>query len=200
MSQQQLSIEKNKAQTHGFTLMEVIVSIAVLSIGLLGVAALISNTMHSGTSARYMNMANVLASEKLDSLNKWPQGDANVQPGGSLTGGSCSGNDYCDTITMTEESGADYESQTQIVNGTATTTTIVHTGSGCIDTPANCGVPNPSGNGATFTRRWLITSPFAVTAPGGGTTTINGASRITVVVTSQNVQPPVTFQMSMVRP
>ncbi len=44
----------------------VLVSIGILSIGLLSVAALIGSTMNSGTNARYMNMANVLASEKLD--------------------------------------------------------------------------------------------------------------------------------------
>ena len=183
--------------------MEVVISIAILSIGLLGVAALVTSTMKTGTNTRYVNMANILASEKLDSLNKWPNGDLNVAAGGSLTGPStcAAGDDYCDQVTMTEASGADYETQTQIINGASVTTTIVHTSAGCVDTPTNCGVPSPAGAGSTFTRRWLITSPFTVTSAGGTTTTVNSAERITVVVTLDDVvQNPVTFQMSMVRP
>jgi type IV pilus modification protein PilV len=196
----------------GFTLMEVLVSILILSIGLLSVAALIGSTMNSGTNARYMSMANMLASEKLDMLNKWPSTDGNVTcPSGScgtLTGSATCGvvNDqYCDTVVMSESSGADYETQTQMVSGSPVTTTIVQTSSGCVSTPAACGVANPTG-GSTFTRRWLITTPVSVTSAGGTVTSVgtaaSGPRRITVVVTlnDQTVQPPVTFQMSMVRP
>jgi type IV pilus modification protein PilV len=190
-------------RVRGFSLLEVVVSIGILSVGLLGVAALVASTMKTGTNSRYINMANILASEKLDSLNKWPSGDPNVAAGGSLTGSTtcASTDDYCDQVTLTEASGADYETQTQIVNGSSVTTTIVHTSAGCVDTPTNCGVANPSGSGSTFTRRWLITSPFTVTSAGGATTTVKSAERVTVVVTLDDVvQNPMTFQMSMVRP
>ena len=208
MSQQHESNKSSKACVRGFTLLEVLVSIGVLSIGLLSVAALIGSTMNSGTTARYMNIANVLASEKLDGLNKWPSSDLNVAAGGALSGSAtCAvGDPYCDQVTVSESSGADYETQTQIVNGNPVTTTIVHTNTGCVDTPTNCGVPNPAGGGSTFTRRWLITTPVTVTSAGGTNTVVtgpnNGPRRVTVVVTlnDQNVQPPITFQMSMVRP
>ena len=193
----------------GFSILEVIVSLAVLSIGLLAVALLISSTSVSGTRARYMNLANVLASDKLDNLNKWPSTDPNVACAsatcGSLTGGATcgSGNIYCDTVVVTEASGADYETQTQMVGSppAAVTTTIVHTSTGCVDTPANCGVANPSGAGSTFTRRWLIT-PNPTISSAGGSTTVTGARQITVLVTLNDASfnPPVTFQMSMVRP
>jgi type IV pilus modification protein PilV len=195
----------------GFTLMEVLVSILILSIGLLSVAALIGGTMNSGTNARFMNMANMLASEKLDMLNKWPSTDGNVTcPSGScgsLTGSSTCGatDQYCDQVVMSESSGADYETQTQIVSGSPVTTTIVQTSSGCVNTPTVCVVANPTG-GSTFTRRWLITTPVSVTSAGGTVTSVGtaatGPRRITVVVTlnDQTVQPPVSFQMSMVRP
>ncbi len=194
-------------QPKGFTLIEVLVSIAILSIGLLTVAALIASTMNMGTNARYMNMANTLSSEKLDTLSKWPSSDPNVAAGGSLTGPTTcvAGDDYCDQVTMSESSGANCETQTQIVNGNPVTTTIVQTNTGCVDTPANCGVANPTG-GATFTRRWLITSPVTVTSAGGTNTTVGtaatGPRRITVfvVLNNQQIQPPVTFQLSMVRP
>ena len=211
VSQQRASNKSNKARAHGFTLIEVLVSIGILSIGLLSVAALIGSTMKSGTTARYMNMANVLASEKLDTLNKWPSTDLNV----ACTTGTCgalngpatcaAADEYCDQVTMSESSGGDYETQTQMVNNAPVTTTIVQTNTGCVDTPGNCGVANPAGGGSTFTRRWLITAPITVTSSTGAVTTVGtaaGPRRITVVVTlnDQTVKPPVTFQMSMVRP
>lgn len=190
-------------------MIEVLVSIVILSIGLLGVALLISTTAASGTRARYMSMANVLASEKLDNLNKWPTSetscDQNVCPGGSLTGPAicAAGDTYCDQITVNEATGIDYETQTQMVGSPAVpvTTTIVHTSAGCVDTPANCGVPAPPAGGSTFTRRWLITADPTVTS-SAGTATITGARRITVVVTLNNqaANQGVSFQMSMVRP
>src|SRR5436305_14693299 len=109
-------------------------------------AALVSNTLVFGTSAKYMNMANVLASEKLDNLNKWPSNDPNVAAGGALAGpANCvAGDAYCDQVVVSELSGANYETQTQVVNNVATTTTIVHTNSGCVDTPAKPGGPAPT--------------------------------------------------------
>ena len=195
---------------HGFTLIEVLVSIAVLSIGLLGMAALVSSSLVFGANAKYMNMANVLASEKLDNLAKWPSTDPNVAPGGSLGGpASCAvGDTYCDQVTVSETSGADYVTQAQVVfdpvtnTSKAVTTTIVHTSAGCVDTPVNCGVPNPNGGGSSFTRRWLITANPVITSAGGAPTTVTGARQITVLVSLVNnrAKRPVTFQMSMVRP
>lgn len=193
----------HKARSKGFGLVEVLVSMAIMTVGLLGVAALIGSTLAAGTQARYMNIANVLASEKLDNLNKWPFNDPNVAPGGSLAGpANCAaGDDYCDQVTVSELSGANYETQTQIVNGVSVTTTIVHTNNGCVDTPANCGVPNPNGDGNTFTRRWLITASPVITDTGGNPSTVTGARRITVLVSlTQAGKLPVNFQMSMVRP
>lgn len=222
MSPQQSSSNRAQAGTNesGFTLIEVVVSIAILAVGLLSVAALIAGTLKAGTRARYMSMASMLASEKLDSLNKWPSGDLpnsattaqsaaptdpNIWPGGSLTGGpTCATNDtYCDQVTVSESSGADYETQTQIINGVATTTTIVHTASGCVGTPATCGVAAPAGGGATFTRRWLVTAnPTITSVSGGATATATGARRITVLVSLNGgtFNTPVNFQLSMVRP
>ncbi|MBZ5501511.1 MAG: prepilin-type N-terminal cleavage/methylation domain-containing protein [Acidobacteriia bacterium] len=202
---QRRSSSNEKARAKGFTLVEVVVSMAVLSIGLLGVAALISGTLASGTRARYMNIANVLASEKLDNLNKWPSNSPDVAPGGSLAGPAvCAAGDlYCDQITVSEAGNADSETQTQIdANGALVTNTIVHTSAGCVGTPANCGVAIPAGTGSTFTRRWLITLNPTITSAAGAPMTATGARRITVLVTlnGQSRQSPVTFQMSMVRP
>jgi type IV pilus modification protein PilV len=198
----------------GFTLVEVLVSLAILAVGLLSVAALIGSTIRLGARSRFENMANVLASEKLDSLNQWPSSELNgavvadpniACPGtcGALAGPAvcAAGDQYCDMVTVNEAGGADYETQTTVVNGVDQTTTIVHTNTGCVDTPANCGVANPPGGGSTFTRRWLITWDPTITGAGGNTAA-NGVRRITVSVTLNDAsfKPPVTFQMSMVRP
>ncbi len=206
----------------------------VLAIGLLSVAAQIAATMEAGTRSRYMSMASILASEKLDSLNKYPSGeltvttattqyetgtaestdptDANLWPGGALSSTPCATTDqWCDEVTVSESSGADYETQTQMVMNPGSnpptfspvTATIVHTNTGCVGTPAACGVPGPgAGTAATFTRRWLITSGPTITSVAGASVTANGVRRITVIVTKNiNVfSTPVSFQISMVRP
>ncbi len=203
-------------------------SIAVLAVGLLSIAALIAGTIQTGTRSKYMSMASILASEKLDSLNKWPSGDLpvdtpnvsnvdtttsmsaaptdeNIWPGGTLSGGASCGTgaaaDYCDQVTVAESAGTDYETQTQYVNGTSTTTTIVHTSSGCVGTPAICGVATPTG-GDTFTRRWLIEQNPTISAVGGGSVNAANTRRITVQVTLDytSSRTPVSFQLSMVRP
>ena len=190
--------------------MEVLVSMAVLTVGLVGMAAMVCSTLAFGTNAKYMNMANILGSEKLDNLNKWPSTDANVAPGGSLVGPvlCAAGDTYCDQVTVSQTSGADYITQTQMVFDPVTntsnpvTTTIVHTSAGCVDTPANCGVPNPNGGGSTFTRRWQVTMNPTITDAAGNSSTVTGARRVTVLVSLADhvSNQPVTFQMSMVRP
>lgn len=99
---QRRSFTKRNSRARGFTLVEVLISITILTVGLLGMAALIGSTLATGTSSKYMNMANVLASEKLDSLNKWPSNDPNVSAGGALAGpNTCgAGDDYCDQVTV----------------------------------------------------------------------------------------------------
>jgi type IV pilus modification protein PilV len=197
-------------KSQGFTLIEVLISMVVLTVGLVGMAAMVCSTLVFGNNAKYMNMANVLASEKLDNLNKWPSTDPNVAPGGSLAGPSAcaAGDTYCDQVTVSQTTGANYITQSQLVfdpvNNTTTpvTTTIVHTSSGCVDTPANCGVQNPNNNGSTFIRRWQITANPVITSSTGTPATITGARRVTVVVSLVNnvSKQPVRFQMSMVRP
>lgn len=202
---QQYKYTKTKKQSNGFSLIEVVVAIAVLTVGVVGMAFMMAGVAELGTVSVASNMANVLASEKLDSLNKYPASDPNLVAGGALSGPiTCaSGDIYCDNVTVNETTGADYITQTQVnTDGTTQTTTIVHAASGCVGTPANCGVANPPSGTPTFTRRWLITASPVITSTGGTPSTVTGYRRVTVIVTQNNAsdQHPVTFQMSMVRP
>jgi prepilin-type N-terminal cleavage/methylation domain-containing protein len=76
----------------GFTLVETMAAIAVLTIGLVGTAALITQMVTNTGRSRYMSVAAMLASEKLENLNRFPAADPAIAvPGptaGSLTADS----------------------------------------------------------------------------------------------------------------
>jgi len=59
----------------GFTLIETLAAILVLTIGLVGLAVLVSNMMTGGARSRYMSEAAMLASEKLEDLERYPAAD-----------------------------------------------------------------------------------------------------------------------------
>ena len=81
--------EKRRAQ-RGFTLLETLGAIAILSIGLLAMAGLMSQTTANSSRSRYMSEASILATQKLEELNRYPNSDPMVaiagNSAGSLTG------------------------------------------------------------------------------------------------------------------
>ena len=197
----------------GFSLIEVLIAISVLVIGLLGVALTMTSSLSSTGQSKYMSMSAILASEKLEDLNRWPTKDPNVYvaPGGtagSLTadvggnvtvGTSTQYVSYYDQIAMTA-TGLVSGSGTQgvfieVVSGKDSTgapvyTVTSHSPDGLISTTTTSTLPTVQ---TTFERRWLIEQDLP----------INGVKRVTVLVRSLNsaaIQQPVNFQMSMVRP
>ncbi|HEX3121023.1 MAG TPA: prepilin-type N-terminal cleavage/methylation domain-containing protein, partial [Candidatus Acidoferrum sp.] len=86
----------------GFTLIEMMVSILILTIGLVGTAALMSNSVNMGAHARYVSTAALLASEKMEDLDRYPDGDTNILPGGSLT---ASVKGYSDSVQISTANG-----------------------------------------------------------------------------------------------
>ena len=200
----------------GFSLIEVMVAIFVLTIGLISVAALATTMLATGKRSKYMALASSLASEKLEDLSRFPSDvpevciPASTTSVGSLTsdilqtttcangasasvpynddvsisfgtgGGDCpnAGGCFAETITGTNSSGT-----TQYL-------TTYHSPDGRITTPA--ATTTASSQKMTFHRRWLVE----------GDTPVTGVRRVTVLVTLSNntVNPPVTFQMSSVRP
>jgi type IV pilus assembly protein PilV len=62
------SHSKSNSRQHGFTLVEVLVALVVLSVGLLGMAKMVMVSSHSNDSAYLRSQATALAYQALDSM------------------------------------------------------------------------------------------------------------------------------------
>jgi Tfp pilus assembly protein PilV len=209
MDQSQLLL---KRKTRGFTMLELAISIAILMVGLVGVASMFGRIWGSTSYSEYMIQASTLASEKLEDLNRFPTGDPNVVvTAGNTTAGSLTANndatvtsdtvtepvDYFDEVFMDPSAGSISET---IATGTSpnyTYTTTTHNANGTVTTTQATSLAANITNAIQFQRRWLIEM-----SPTIGTTVMTGMRRITVLVAVQNpsIQPPVIFQLSVVRP
>jgi prepilin-type N-terminal cleavage/methylation domain-containing protein len=211
----------------GFSLLEVLVAIVVLTIGMMSTALLMANIYKFSVRSRYMALATQLASEELEDLNRWPN---NVNSGytdphiavpvgsdtcgiagetcigslaqdcGSTTTPQCGSNSavsYYDSVSLSTQNGVMSETYQMACTGSSGNgnyVTVNYSPNGLspnsVSNPAVCS-PNPPTSGMTFDRRWVIEQNEPVV----------GVRRITVLVTlvDLTIQPPVTFQMSMVR-
>jgi len=197
------SLHKRSAE-QGFTLLEVLIALSILIVGMAALAMVSARMMSGGTESKYMNLAASLTSEKLEDLNRWDSDDPQIcVPTGSATVGSltadvvqtttCSAGasasvNYFDDVTLANVNGAVSETVSSTGAGGTVYTTTTHAPDGSIQTSSSATPPAS----ATFHRRWIIESNSPV----------NGVRRVTVLVTllDSSVKPPVTFQMSMVRP
>jgi prepilin-type N-terminal cleavage/methylation domain-containing protein len=213
----------NQGEEGGFSLLEVMVAIVVLTIGLMSTAMLMANVYKYTVRSRYIAVATQLASEALEDLSRWPASstyiDPHIQvPSGSntcgITGETCigsltcsvtlnncpthtftdsSGNNtyvsYFDTVSLTTQNGVMSETYQMPCTG-GNYVTVPFSPNGQTPTPT-CSATAPT-VGMTFDRKWVIEQDQPVA----------GVRRITVLVTLDDltIQPPVTFQMSMVRP
>jgi prepilin-type N-terminal cleavage/methylation domain-containing protein len=212
----QLPARRQTVEPDGFTLLEVLVSISILAVGLMGSALLMTDTYRFSVRSRYMAAAAQLASEKLEDLNRFPVNDQHVtvMSGDNecgITGVNCEGNltadaagqsitvggntytvYYNDTvfISATNTSGSNGSLQETYQTGPSAFTTLTFSPNG--QTPAITTSTTAPVLGETFDRRWVIEQDQPVA----------GVRRVTVrvIVMDQTVQPPVSFQMSMVRP
>ncbi len=204
----------SRSKQQGFSLIEVMVAIAVLTIGLISVAALATTMLAMGKRSKYMALASTLASEKLEDISRYPNDVPQVCiPTGSTTAGSLT-SDINQTTTCPKGDSATvvYNDDVSISLGNSTGdcpnmggcfaetisgqsggntvySTTYHSPDGVITTPtATTTAPAKM----TFHRRWLIE----------GDTPVTGVRRATVLVTlsDNSVNPPVTFRMSTVRP
>jgi prepilin-type N-terminal cleavage/methylation domain-containing protein len=165
----------------GFTLLETIVAITILTIGLLSVAALMSQMVRGTSNSRAMSTAAMLATEKLEDLNRYPSTDPNVANGGGLGADTAP---FFDTVQVSAGSGT--------ISVNTGGTIITHNPDGTVTNVAPAVTPETM----TFDRRWQIEVDPVVNGAA-----ITNARRITVLVTlPQAGSSPVTFQTSMVRP
>jgi prepilin-type N-terminal cleavage/methylation domain-containing protein len=179
-----------RSNQRGFTLIEMMVSILILTIGLVGTAALMSTSVNMGAHARYVSTAALLASEKMEDLDRYPDGDPNLNGGGSLTADITG---YSDAVQISTSNGKIYETTTSA----GVTTLYTQNPDGTVVVNPGAALPAATPDMLTYDRRWLITPNPVV-----GANTITGAVQITVLVTltNQALKPPVTFQTSLVHP
>ncbi len=216
-----------RVRTRGFALIEVLVALVVLAIGLVSLAAL-TGQMENGTErSRFMGLAAMLATEKLEDLNRWPSGDPNVNSTTAATVGNLSSDSgpmsvtssagitdnniaYFDDVVITNNGGTPdtsggngaCASGTGAVGETVSTSagyvTTYHCADGEMPPPVTTASASaPEVNAISFHRRWTIEQNPTING-----SVVNNVRRITVFVQLTNgyMQPPVSFQMSMVRP
>jgi prepilin-type N-terminal cleavage/methylation domain-containing protein len=199
-------LRPRRTGSRGFTLVEVLVSMVVLVVGLVTLSSLAAKTLFGTQRSQFSGVAANLASEKLEDLNRWPSWDPNVYaaPGttvGSLTAdtsASVTSNGitetvaYFDDVENSNANGAVSETVSQQISGVTTFVTTSHNADGTTVVTSNPTAATADVNVTAFHRRWIVEKDQP----------IMGVRRITVVVTLTNsyINPPVSFQTSMVRP
>jgi len=212
-----------QVRSRGFSMLEVVIALAVLWVGVLCAEALGVKMMSTGRQSKYMSLASTLASEKLEDLNHYSPNNPQVCiPTGSTSVGNLSADAPMQTTTCPSPStasntvayydnvsislstatsdcpnptaGCFSETVSSLSSGSPVYTTTYHSPDGQIVTPPATSVAPTN---ITFHRRWLIEAGL-----GDGNTPVTGTRRVTVLVTllDNTVQPTVTFQMSLVRP
>lgn len=191
----------------GFTLVETLVAMLVLSVGLVALGGLAGQTINGTARSRYLAVAADLASEKLEDLSRWPTFDPNVYAAPGTTVGSLTSDtsanvtsggipselvNYSDDVEMSDSNGAVSETVSQVISGSTSYKTTSHNPDGTISTSTSTSATAADANAIGFHRRWAIEMDQPVT----------GLRRITVLVTLDNqyMRPPVSFQLTMVRP
>src|SRR5690242_10444730 len=111
------SLRKARSES-GFALIETLIAISILAVGLLGIAALLAQLAGNSTKSRYTSTEALLASEKLDDLNRYPIND----PAIAVTNGNSAGSltaDVTDTVTANglPPEVVDYFDQVRISSG-----------------------------------------------------------------------------------
>ena len=212
---------RKRVRGRGFTMIEVVTALAVLWVGVLCAEALGAKMLATGRQSRYMALASVLASEKLEDLNHYSPNDPQVcvptantavgsltsdvmqsttcAPGGAYTTGFTATVTYYDNVSVSlSTSNSDCPNTTsgcfsETVTQTSGGNTVYSTTYHSPD--GQIVTPTPSSTAPTnmtFHRRWIIEANQPVT----------GTKRVTVLVTllDTTVMPGVNFQMSLVRP
>jgi len=197
---------KKAGSARGFTLIEVIVAISILTVGLLSLAALMGKMLLMSHQSRFTSTETVLGSEKLEDLNRRSAKDPFVWAPDGGTAGSLTADvsqtvptgqavDYFDQIQVSAGNGSMQETIIgKDAAGKTQYTTVEHFPDGTATSTQSATAPAAANNDMlVFNRRWIIEKdPVGLPL---------GVRRITVVVSVQNnflQQTP--FQTSLVRP
>jgi prepilin-type N-terminal cleavage/methylation domain-containing protein len=206
----ELKFPSKRRLSGGFTLIETMIAMFIFAVGILSLAALMTAVNLNTDRSRYTSTATLLATEKLEDLNRYPAQSTStaVSAGGSITGDVIG---YYDNVQVQSDNGtiteitynADlgcYDTFTHSIGTTSVPGTATDTGtSPCIST-----APAALSNALNFHRRWLVENP--ITLPSGTSVDVH---RITVWISlwapgansAMNFQgQPITFQLSTVRP
>ena len=103
-----------------------------------------------------------------------------------------------DDVDLSNTTGQVSETVTTVTGGTSTYKGVVHLATGEVDSPSTAAPPSGGGSGASaYHRRWLVEANPTVNGIA-----LTNCRRVTVLVTLSNnlVKPPVSFQMSLIRP
>jgi prepilin-type N-terminal cleavage/methylation domain-containing protein len=181
-----MSLRKSRRNTNerGFTLIETMVAIVILTIGLVSTAALMSTSVSTTAKSHYMSTAAMLATEKLEDLDRFNKAEAPVKTAGGSLAADTPG--FFDTVQISSDNGGISETTS---SGGASTSYTQTPAAGIVVTPG-AGLPAPTPDTLIFDRRWTVTPDVPVL----------GVRTVTVLVTLQSGVTPVTFQMSVVRP
>ncbi len=200
-----LKLRRKARRNSGFAMIETAIAIAILAVGLLGVAALLAQLGGNSTQSRYMSTEALLASEKLDDLNRYPYNDPAIAvPNGTSAGSLTVDTTATITIGVVTEN-VDYFDKVQISSGNGNMVetvsgkdaggnnvfiTTTHAPDGSITTTTSATAPVPTADMLTFTRHWVIEANMAGIPAG--------VRRFTVLVALQGATPS-TFQSSMLK-
>lgn len=188
-------------------MIETVIAIAILAVGLLGIAALLAQLGGNSTQSRYMSTEALLASEKLDDLNRYPYGDPAIAVPNGNTAGSLTADttatvtvgafppevvDYFDTVRISAGNGNMVETVSgKDALGNPQFTTTTHAPDGSITVTTAATAPGATADMLTFSRRWVIEQNVAGLPAG--------VRRFTVQVNLTNPVLPATLQASMLR-
>jgi prepilin-type N-terminal cleavage/methylation domain-containing protein len=202
-----LKLRLKAPPSRGFSLVETLVAMLVLSVGLVALGSLAAQTMTGTARSRFLSVAADLATEKLEDLNRWPTFDPNLYAAPASTVGDLASDqsanvtsgglpaelvNYYDDVEISDSTGAISETVSQVVAGATSYETTSRNPDGTITTSNSTSKTAADANAVSFHRRWTIEMDQPVT----------GLRRVTVLVTLNNsyMRPPVNFQMTMVRP
>jgi type IV pilus assembly protein PilV len=91
-----------KATQHGFSLVEVLVALIIMSVGMLGVAGLYVQSMQAGRTSMLRHNAVTLAGDVADRIRSNPRAGAAYTDADGADHGCVAGDADCDEIEMAE--------------------------------------------------------------------------------------------------